>query len=346
MEAMQQKFKILCLHSDLPLRRAVTPVFTYWAPFTISLVKLLKFVLAGWLLAPSLTAADHLALQATAEVLGMRSGSKKDWSEAGLKVVTDYLDEQYAAIFAEAQRLESMRATLKSVDSQRTSQLLASVGIEDPSPVDNALSSLPTELVSVVEKVDDYRVEMLFPLTHLTQLQRLGFGIDKAQSLCMHFRVGDDGIAPRFCLHWDSEMKGKHKIGHDAVHRYLWIPGGNEPHLPICQGQISPAKYHLARALSRYLIEGFKSQEAVHVLLTTALKDLGRSYHLRMGPRHTIEMSHHLSSTIVYQDLPPSVPGSLSISDSTRSRHCRCSPVNGLLSSIKPETRTPPKLSL
>jgi len=237
-----------------------------------------EVVLAGWLLAQSLTVADHLALQAVAEVLGMHPGSKKDWSEAGLKVVTDYLDAEYAAIFAEAQRLESMRAALKSVDFHGTSELLASAGIEDPSPVDDALSSLPSELVSVVEKVDDYRVEMLFPLTHLTQLQRVGFGIGKAQSLFLHFIIGDGGIPPGFCLHLDTEMKGKRKVSQTASDHYPWMvfPGGDEPDLPVCQGQISPAKYHLARVISRHLIEGFKSLEATHLLVAGALKDLGR----------------------------------------------------------------------
>jgi hypothetical protein len=56
-------------------------------------------ILAGWLRSPVLTAADHVALQAIAEVLGMHRGNKKDWSEAGLKVVTAYLDEQYAGHF-------------------------------------------------------------------------------------------------------------------------------------------------------------------------------------------------------------------------------------------------------
>jgi hypothetical protein len=242
-------------------------------------VEVAEVVLAGWLVAQSLTVADHLALQATADLLGMDPGGRQGWSEDGLKAVAKYLDAEYAALFAEAQRLESRRMALKSVDSHGTSEYLASIGIEDPSPVDDALASLPAELVSVVEKVDDYRVEMLFPLTHLTQLQRTGFGIGQAQSLFLHFIIGNNGIPPGFCLHLDTEMKGKRKVRQTASDHYPWMvfPDSEEPDEPVCQGQISPAKYHLARAISRHLIEGFKSIEAVHVLVAGALKDLGRT---------------------------------------------------------------------
>jgi hypothetical protein len=234
-----------------------------------------EVVLTGWLQAPSLTVLDQKALESVADVLGIRPGSKQDWSEAGLEVAMKYLDAEYADLFAEAQRLEEMRFLLKSLDPQGTSQLLASVGIEDSSAVDDALASLPPALISLVEKVDDLRVEMLFPLTHLTQLQRIRFGLGKAQSMYLHFVVADD---PAFCLHLDSEMKGKRRADHATSVHDPWqvIPGGEGPDLPICQGHTSPAKYHLSRAISRHLTDGFKSLEAVHVLVTAVLQDLGK----------------------------------------------------------------------
>jgi hypothetical protein len=237
--------------------------------------ELVEVVLAGYLQAPDSTDADREALRSVAEVFDMRPGSTRDWSEAGLKVVTDYLDAEYAELFAEAQRLEEMRFLLKSIDPQGTSKILESVGIEDGSAVDDALASLPPGLISVVERVDDMRVEMLFPLTHLTQLQRLRFGLGNARSLYLHFVIAHD---PAFCLHLDSEMKGKGRAGHATTIHHPWqaISGGEEPDLPICQGRTSPAKYHLSRAIARHLAEGFTSLEAVHVLLTSILKDLGK----------------------------------------------------------------------
>ncbi|KAE9370616.1 hypothetical protein N431DRAFT_38267 [Stipitochalara longipes BDJ] len=237
--------------------------------------EVVEVILAGYLQAPDLTDGDQEALRSVAEVFDMRPGSTKDWSEAGLKVVTGYLDAEYAELFAEAQRLEEMRFLLKSIDPQGTSQMLASVGIEDGSAVDDALANLPPALMSVVEKVDDTRVEMLFPLTHLTQLQRLRFGLGDSQSLYLHFLVTDD---PAFCIHLDIEMKGKNRVGHATSIHYPWqaLPGGEEPDLPICQGQTSPTKYHLARAISRHLAEGFTSLEAIHMLVTSILKDLGK----------------------------------------------------------------------
>lgn len=233
-----------------------------------------EVVLTGWLQGTS-SDTDRGALQAVADVLDIQPGSKRDWSETGLQVVTDYLDREYAELFAEALRLEEMRFLLKSMDPQGTAAKLASVGIEDCSAVDDALAGLPPALISVVEKVDDMRVEILFPLTHLTQLQRLRFGLGNAQSLYLHFVVGDD---PAFCLHLDSEMKGKRRAGHGTSVHYPWqvVPGEKEPDLPICQGHTSPAKYHLSRAISRHLNQGFQSLEEVHVLVTGVLKDLGK----------------------------------------------------------------------
>jgi Poly(ADP-ribose) polymerase catalytic domain len=238
-------------------------------------IEVAEVVLAGWLQAPSLTVLDQKALEAVAVILDIRHGRNRNWSEAGLELVRGYLDAEYAEIYAEAQRLEEMRFLLKSIDPHGTSQLLASIGIEESSAVDDALATLPPELISVVERLDDLSVEMLFPLTHLTQLQRLRFGLDNAQSLYLHFVLAED---PAFCLHLDIEKKGKRRIGHATSVHNPWqvIPHGEEPDLPICHGPTSPAKYHLSRVISRHLIGGFKSLATVHVLVTAALQDLGK----------------------------------------------------------------------
>jgi hypothetical protein len=250
-----------------------------------------EVVFAGWLEAPSLTADDHDALHSVAVLLGIRPSSNQKWSEAGLErliIVKGYLDVEYAQLFAEAQRLEENRSLLKSIDPQGTAQLLESVGIEDISLVDDALASLPPALVSVVERLDDTSLEMHFPLGHVTELQRVRFGICKAQSLFLHFVLADD---PAFCLHFDRETKGKHTVGYATSAHDPWrvIPGGEHPDLPICQGQTSPAKYHIARAISRHLIEGFKSLEAIHVLVTGVLKELGKSC-ITCGKDHGVRL--------------------------------------------------------
>lgn len=248
-------------------------------------------VLAGLLLAPSLTPVDHVALQSLTAVLGVRQGDNEGWSEVGLKVVTEYLEAQYAEIFAEAQRLEAMRAVLKCADLHGTSQLLASAGIEDPSPIEDALSSLPPELINVVEKVGNHTVEMLFPLTHLTQLQRIGFGLGKAQSLLVHFIVPEHGIPPGFCLHFDTDGNGKGKVKSGSLDHYPWMifSGSGDPDSPLCHGETSPTKYQLARTISRHLVEGFKSLEDVHILVSGALKDLGKNC-VTCGGSHGVQL--------------------------------------------------------
>jgi hypothetical protein len=247
-----------------------------------------EVVFGGWLGAPSLTADDHEALQSVAVLLGIWPSNNKKWSEDSLIIVKEYLDVEYAQLFAEAQRLEEMRSLLNSIDPHRTAQLLESAGIEDISVVDDALASLPPALVSVVERLDDTSLEMHFPLGHLTELQRVRFGIGNAQSLFLHFVLADD---PAFCLHLDRETMGKHKVGHAISVHDPWrvIPGGKHPDLPICQRQTSPAKYHIARAISRHLTEGFKSIEAIYILVTGVLKDLGKGC-ITCGKDHSVRM--------------------------------------------------------
>ncbi len=249
-----------------------------------------EVVFAGWLEEPSLTADDRDALQSVAVLLGIRPSSNEKWSEASLIIVKEYLDVEYAQLFAEAQRLEGMRSLLKSIDPRGTAQLLEIAGIGDISVVDDALASLPPAFASVVERLDDTSLEMRFPLGHLTELQRVRFGIGNAQSLFLHFVLADD---PAFCLHLDKETKGKHKAGYATSVHDPWrvIPGGKPPDLPICQGQTSPAKYHIARAIARHLTKGFKSLEAIYVLVTGVLKDLGKGC-ITCGKDHSVRMRY------------------------------------------------------
>lgn len=244
-----------------------------------------EVLLAGSLQASSLNKFDEKALECMAALLGVPAGIRSGWSEDNLKVVAEYLDAQYAAIVAKAQELDAMRVALKAVDPEGTSKLLAAINVEDISQVEAALSDLPPELMNVVEKVGEREVEMLFPLTHLTQLQRAAIGADNAQSLLLRLMVGGDGMPPGFCIHLDTESNGNHSdTAYFSAHKeavgmhspWMVFEEDGHPDMPVCHGKIIPAKYQLTRLLHRHLVDGFKSLEAIHVLVTNALKGMGK----------------------------------------------------------------------
>jgi hypothetical protein len=243
-----------------------------------------EVMLAGWMQISNLTKFDEKALDCMATLLGIRADIRSGWSEMGLTVLADYLDAQYAIIIAEAQRLDAVRVALKAADPIGTSILLEELGVEDISQVEAALSDLPPEMMNVVEKVGEREVEILFPLTHLTQLQRAAIGVGNAQSILLRLMVGGDGMPPGFCIHLDTEVNGKDTDSANftaykdsvGIHSpWMAFQEDGHPDFPICHGKIIPAKYQLTRLLHRHLVDGFKSLEAIHTLVASALKSMG-----------------------------------------------------------------------
>lgn len=154
-------------------------------------------LLTCWLQDPELDSADKRFLNALAEMLNLRIDVNDQLREESLAAVADYLDTQFAALFAEAQRLEGLRAVFKAVDSAGISEMMKTLNIEDPSPMEDELAKLPPTLVGLVEKVNDREVELQFPLTQLRPLQRIAMGVGNAQSLVSCSQINSASRLPR-----------------------------------------------------------------------------------------------------------------------------------------------------
>jgi hypothetical protein len=244
-----------------------------------------EVMLEGWLKASNLTKFDEMALECTATLLGVRAGIRGSWSEDSLNIVADYLDTQYSIIMAEAQRLGAMRVALKKADPAGTSLLLAEVNIEDVSRIEAALSDLPPRLLNIVERVSEFEIEMLFSLTHLTQLQKGAIGIRNSQSLSLRLMIVGDEMPPGFCIHLDTdsnETNGRTSYFGDqeaivGMHSpWIVFEHDGNPDAPVCHGKITPCKYQLTRLLHRHLVDGFTSLEKIHDVVTTALNGMGK----------------------------------------------------------------------
>jgi hypothetical protein len=152
-----------------------------------------KIMLACWLADPNFTKADKSTLIALAELLKMAvdQNEMNEPQEDALVAAADYLEAQYVALFAEAQRLESLRSVYQKTDPIGVSEILESLGIETTSSIDDYLAEIPPALFGLVERVGNREVELLFPLSHLRPLQRIAMGLGNAQQVIVR-------------LHWED----------------------------------------------------------------------------------------------------------------------------------------------
>lgn len=244
-------------------------------------------ILAGWLQASDLLKEDLAALKAVTLALDVQLDAHGSPAAANLDEAAEYLDNEVAVLLAEAQHLENLRLSCRTLDSNGIARLLADLHIEAPSALEDSLASLPAALVDVVEKVGENEVELNLPLTHLTPVQRTALGAGSAQSLLVRLILGDDGLPPGFCLHLDNEtddsaenMPGSFPtatIYPSRVHSpWIVFKGDSEPEWPFCHGRTNRITYQLARILSRHLRTGPQPLELIHDLLTSSLKQLGQ----------------------------------------------------------------------
>lgn len=245
-------------------------------------------LVTGWIYASGMTERDGAALKALARVLNLQVEEDGNLPVAKLEAAADHLDFQAREILVEARRLESLRMALKSKDPKGTFALMASLGIEDSrSPLDGELENLPPELTKLIEKYGEGEVEMSFPLSHLTGLQRTAMGIGTAQKLFMRLVISDytsqGEMPPAFCIHLANELNVP---GNGEEHCYWPVfKDSSEPDVPHC-GRGSRITWQLSRIVSRHLRKGFTSLADVHRFVAAKINDLVKSC-LVCGAKHS-----------------------------------------------------------
>jgi hypothetical protein len=239
-------------------------------------VHLAEVVSAGWLQAPHLTTVDKSALEVVMKLLGFSVDKKGLLAPAkSVESATAYFEKQVAELLEEAHRLDGLRIALRSIDPDGTTAQMESLDIKCPSFVEDVLAMVPAALVDVVEQVDEGAVELQFPLTHLTALQRMATGVGEAQSLLVRLFVGDGTVPVGFCIHLDNDTNGLEDVGHYPC---MVFPGDDPPQEQHCHGRASRMAFKLSRILFRHLLQdNFPSIERIHTLMTEALSDLTSS---------------------------------------------------------------------
>lgn len=242
-------------------------------------------VMAAWLSAAELTAADKRGLRTIARVIDLQAPDRGISLVKSLQVATEFLHTEFTSIIADAKNLEAIRLTLKAHDSQKTSALLRKLNIEDPSAIEDATASIPISLVDVVERVRDGEFEISFPLTHLKPLQRLALGAGSSRAILVRLVIGDVSKPPEFCIHLYPEPNGSapgRRAGrasneNTSSHTY-WIvsPGSSAPDDHICHGRPNRVTYQLGRDLHRHLLSGYDSLAKVHAVIASKIESLAQ----------------------------------------------------------------------
>jgi hypothetical protein len=239
-------------------------------------VHIAEVLSAGWLQASHLTTVDKSALEAVMRLLNFPVDKKSRLPPAkSVETATAYFEKQVAELLEEAHRLDGLRITLRLMDPDGTTAQMESLDVRCPSFVEDVLAMVPAALVDIVEQVDGQVVELQFPLTHLTVLQRMATGVGEAQSLLVRLFVGDGTSPIGFCIHLDSDINGSEDVNH-----YPWmaLPDGRPPQEQYCLGRTSRMAFKLSRILFRHLLQdSFPSIERIHTLMTEALNDLANS---------------------------------------------------------------------
>jgi Poly(ADP-ribose) polymerase catalytic domain len=230
-------------------------------------------LLVVWHRHPDLSIVDQWALEALGSVLYIHLPNDDSLIMNALDAAGGYVTSQVTSLLAEARELARLRRSLKNMDPEGTSALLAEFGISDASsPLEDEIARLPAELVDVIEIVAEDIVELHFPLTHFTALQKAGMGTSNSQSLIVRVIVGSASLPSGFCMHFDDEMKD---IGNSNNHSpWLVLDDCADGGTSSCHGRANRATFQLGYILSLHLLEGQKSLEETYKLLKRSLDTL------------------------------------------------------------------------
>lgn len=207
-----------------------------------------QVVLAANLRAGDLSEPDRLALRKVAKLFGIDLDAEGNPSKGGLREAANGLHEQYLKLMTEAQRLENLRLSLQALTPQSVSELLVRLHIETPSVIDDTIASLHSSLGSLIERISDDELELQFPATSFTRLQRFAIGAGDAESFLIRLTLGHDGAPAKFCIHLSGESSDhtKSRVSSNGKGHTLWevFRGNNRPpHEHYCRDRPNRGVY-------------------------------------------------------------------------------------------------------
>jgi hypothetical protein len=218
-----------------PLQRHVPP-------------SVVEVMVAGWLQRVDIGYKNRKAIRSVADLLGIdtKARSSGAWTDK-LREATAFWEGIANEIVEEANRLEILQRALRAKDPKGTVLLLQELGMPYNSFLDEEIMNLPLELMDSVERVADDGVEINFPLTAFTELQRSAMGIPRTSySLILRLTQYDSEVAsPSFCIHFNNDADL------DTLMHSPWrcTPGSRPPHELVCSTPQTALVWQLSRIL-------------------------------------------------------------------------------------------------
>jgi hypothetical protein len=266
-----------------PLQRHVPP-------------SVVEVMVAGWLQRVDIGYKNRKAIRSVADLLGIdtKARSSGAWTDK-LREATAFWEGIANEIVEEANRLEILQRALRAKDPKGTVLLLQELGMPYNSFLDEEIMNLPLELMDSVERVADDGVEINFPLTAFTELQRSAMGIPRTSySLILRLTQYDSEVAsPSFCIHFNNDADL------DTLMHSPWrcTPGSRPPHELVCSTPQTALVWQLSRILHTRLKAANIGISDLHRLVVQKLAQLG---HLCI----TCETSHAALKTHLRRSTP------------------------------------------
>ena len=228
--------------------------------------------LSGLLQTPDMSVMDRKALMILASHCGVHLEGGGARSPDISNMAANYFAGSFEQLLTKAQHLENLRLSLCAVDPDSVSRLLAKLHIEATSGFDDMLAALPMTIVDMVERVGEKEVELRFPITNLSTLQKQAIAAGEAESFFVRLEFGSKGIPTKFCVHLGADLGGTRKHTPWNVSR-----GSLAPQQHFCHGQSSRGVYQLSHIVARHLRQEIRSLENIYSFISTSIPDMSRS---------------------------------------------------------------------
>ncbi|KAH9882866.1 hypothetical protein J1614_000232 [Plenodomus biglobosus] len=161
-----------------------------------------EVMIAGYLQDDTIRSNVKMAIECIAVLFELKI-YKADIPAKKLNKATKFWGKIEAEMLQETERLDGLVKHLKQVDPQGTLLFLDEnkiPDIPDQDPLGEELRQLPLDVINVVERLADNRLEISFPLAGLPQLYRNVMDVPKeAAAVLLTFETGCQGIESRQC---------------------------------------------------------------------------------------------------------------------------------------------------
>ncbi|KAH8723523.1 hypothetical protein GQ44DRAFT_580144, partial [Phaeosphaeriaceae sp. PMI808] len=197
----------------------------------------------------------------------------------------EYVEDE---IIREAARLENLQRALKKRDPTGTALLLQELGIPDNDFLSEKVKKLPARVIDMVKIISGTELEIRFPLSTVTGLQRQAMGIPTgAHSLQLRLILHNiEEIPPSFCLHFSSEKNL------EILEHLPWTcsEDSKSPHKNVCTTTPSAFTWQLSRILHTQLRTGNLDIADLYKVMEQKMTEVGHAC-ISCGTSHNAKLA-------------------------------------------------------